>query len=212
VDINKIRRENLLKIVNDKYKNLNRFTSELNLGHGNIYNVIKGHRNFGERLARDLEIQIGLEPFALDKSDNELPHIQMATVRQYAINACAGNGNEVFLEDVAEPISIPLEELQERRMKSKDVYVVRVKGSSMIPTFNERDYIFVYEIVENIKNYDVYLVKYDNEIMIKRIENIANTIALKSDNADKLKYPDIVVREDVPFDIMGRIFYKMGSF
>ncbi len=212
MDINKIRRNNLWKIVNEKYKNLNRFTSELNLGHGNIYNVIKGHRNFGERLARNLEIQIGIEPFSLDKSGNEFEPVKMVLVKQYAVKACAGDGYEVFLEDEIEPVSIPIEVLERKGFKSKDVYVIKVIGLSMIPTFYEDDYIFIHGIVDDIKNYNIYLIQYDNMLVIKRVEKIGNIITLKADNQDKLKYPDIVARENVQFKIMGHIFYKMGDF
>lgn len=138
---------------------------------------------------------------------------KMATIKLYNVKACAGDGRECFIEDTTSPLWLPWKILTRLGLKPEDIYAVEVDGLSMMPTYCPEDYIFIAktEEMKRIKNYDPYLVKYDNELMIKRLEKIGEIITLKSDNPDKNRHPDREVKAGIQFEVMGKIIKKLGE-
>ncbi len=210
-NLNQVRINNL-KLLISKYKNLLAFSRQHGIDYARLHMCLNGKRNASEKLVRDVERKLNLELGVLDKHQAlEIKPVKMVLVKQYAVKACAGDGMEILLEDEIEPVSIPIKVLQQRGLKPQDVFAVEVIGSSMMPTYNEEDYIFVNKNHGKILNYKAYLIKYDYKLMIKRLEKVGSVITLKADNPNKNEYPDIIVREDIPFEILGHIFYKMGE-
>lgn len=76
-------------------------------------------------------------------------------------------------------------------------------GSLMLVDTNEREF-------DNFINNKVYVFKADSEMICKRaIRNLNGTVVLKSDNTDKILYPDQTIDRETfgQFEMFGRVRY-----
>jgi len=95
--------------------------------------------------------------------------------------------------------------------KLDDLQMVTVVGSSMSPTINNGDKVFISEFAkdEEVYNSIMYLVLYENRTYIKRLQinPVNKMIRLVSDN-DKYETFEIPENELRDFKIIGRVIFK----
>lgn len=223
-ELKKLRQHRLIDYIDNKHRgNIRECSIQNKIDYSSLYKYYHGTKLIGDGAARGLcdKLNLTLGYFDQDNvSENPEQKSKMATIESVIMapvklkefKVCAGPGLEAVIEETREIIGIPWKILKSYGLKPEQVFAAEVDGASMVPTYNSEDYIFVAttDSMREIKNYEPYLVKYDFELMVKRLEKIGNTVTMKSDNQDKNRYPDRVVQEGIDFDIVGRIIAKMG--
>ncbi|RTL11270.1 MAG: helix-turn-helix transcriptional regulator [Neisseriaceae bacterium] len=208
---------NYTKIITEyieaNHKNLNQFCKEYEINYGMMHSIVNGKKSFEIAAAKNIEDKIYAKTGVRIFSDPASNEVKLAAVKLFHIKASAGVGRECFLEDSNEPIGMPWKILKRYGLNPDDVMALEVDGISMIPTYNPEDYIFVATTAEmkRIRNFEPYLIRYDNELMIKRLEQIGDNLIMHSDNPDKNKYPPRNIIKGIDFEIIGRIFKKLGD-
>lgn len=122
-------------------------------------------------------------------------------------------GGSFILSEVKEPVKIPIT-LISHFSKNKTYSIINAIGDSMTPTINNKDKLIV-EHCENeqIKDNQVYIFCYNNEIYVKRLVKNIDEIIVKSDNLDPIYRPRIIEKEDMNnIYIIGEIVGLMRNF
>lgn len=125
------------------------------------------------------------------------------------IKAAAGNGYFNDDESEIEVISLP-KALVTMNVKSGKIDAIKVHGDSMTPTIKENDIIFVSTKDTEVEDNRIYVLKYGEEIRVKRIfKRRGEKILLRSDNTI---YPDEEVSvHDEDIKILGKVIYNMAD-
>ena len=140
----------------------------------------------------------------IDNSKVDIPYFENSY-------ACAGAGI-INYEETPKPITFDRSFLETQlNMKNfKNVHIIKVKGNSMEPTFKSGTFLMI-NPMENegnsIENGSIYVVRYYEDIMVKRVvrNNKTKEVLLHSDN--KIEHPSIEIKnEDInDFQIIGRV-------
>jgi len=125
------------------------------------------------------------------------------------IKAAAGNGYFNDDESEIEIISLP-KAVVTMSVKSGKIDAIKVYGDSMSPIIKENDIIFVSTQDVEIQDNRIYVLRYDDEIRVKRIfKRRGDKILLRSDNTI---YPDEEVSvNDEDIQILGKVIYNMAN-
>jgi phage repressor protein C with HTH and peptisase S24 domain len=82
--------------------------------------------------------------------------------------------------------------------KEEDLFIMRIKGNGMYPTFEKEEMIVFKKCnLKDIKQDDVVLIKHKNQLKIKRFKQLTNCRLLVSDN--KEEYNPIKVDKNINF-------------
>lgn len=119
------------------------------------------------------------------------------------IKASAGNGY-INYDDKKAYIKIPFELVP---VSNKELEIIKVDGDSMEETISSGDFIFVNKKCIDAINGKIYLVRYEDELYIKRYFNINNEIILKSDNKF---YPDIKPKPNEHLELCGKVVGRLN--
>ncbi len=107
--------------------------------------------------------------------------------------ASAGNGylnmeNSIRTETILQLCDNPI---------PKNAFFVEVSGESMYPTLLDGDLVIVNPNYADVNlNNKVCVVKYDNQIFIKRVSVKKDFLVLMSDNPDRVKYSDLIIPKE----------------
>lgn len=147
----------------------------------------KGAKPFGEKMARDICIALGLPEGWFDSTDG-LPEklaVSQVVIDVLNVSASAGYGSTSDLVEVVSQLRYVPEQYHEyyRGMNPDTVRVINVKGDSMYPTFQHGDLLFI-DIDSNFFDGDgVYVFTYDNHTYVKRLQKTGKSLCVISDNA-----------------------------
>lgn len=125
------------------------------------------------------------------------------------IKASAGNGYcNSEISDV-EIISLP-KAIIDKKINAGKIDAIRVHGDSMTPTIRENDIIFVATNMQEIYDNKIYVIRYGDEIRVKRIfKRRGEKILLRSDNQ---AFPDEEVSvHDEDVAVLGQVIYNMAD-
>lgn len=118
------------------------------------------------------------------------------------IKASAGNG--YINDENKEPDFIVL---PKSMVKGKKINALKVDGDSMSPNIKPNSIIFVDLGKTKLKKASVFVVRYDDEVFVKRLEELGEHILLRSDN---IAYNTITAKkEDVV--IIGQVINSMAT-
>ena len=125
------------------------------------------------------------------------------------VKASAGNGYCNSETSDVEIISLP-KAIIDKRIKSTRIDAIRVHGDSMNPTIKENDVIFVATNMQEIYDNKIYVIRYGDEIRVKRIfKRRGEKILLRSDNQ---AFPDEEVSvHDEDVAVLGQVIYNMAD-
>ena len=149
---------------------------------------------------------------ALDAASN-LPANDSVVIKPYCPKAIFGDG--VAENDVAFSEALPFSRraLDYYQMPHvDDLATFRANGDGMRPTIEDGQLIML-NLADTVpESSKVYLVCMDNRLFIKRFVYTPAGWLLRSDNPDKLTYPDFkLTNEDMAtLDIQGRIVWRAG--
>lgn len=101
-----------------------------------------------------------------------------------------------------------------RKCGDKDsMRIFAVDGDSMEPTLHNKDLVMINQSQTDIRSGQIYLLRFENELMIKRLERRAmGEIYISSDNP---RYEPITIKptdEGVDFQVFGRMVWLCREF
>lgn len=140
------------------------------------------------------------EPAYYNKTDDH----EFTTVPFYNIAASAGDGN--YLED-REPLPMKFRSYWIKnvmQVSAIDLFLMKVDGDSMEPTFEHGDMILVNRAQKKVVKDNVYVCRMDSLYVVKRIQRIpGNRYRLTSDN--ELYHPIEADIADNRIEVIGRV-------
>ena len=164
-------------------------------------------------LSQPLILQCGALPITTWDDPSDLPEGQYVIIPRRRINLSAGNGNLVFEEEEAPGLAFTTQWVRQTGIKPNNAIVVYAKGDSMEPKIHDGDILLVDLAVTQVRDGEVYAVRYNHEVRVKRLFcRYDGSLILRSDNA--AKYPDEVVppeHQDGHVHILGRVIWRGGG-
>lgn len=181
----------------------------------------KNPKSVGDAIARKIEEATNLPAGYLDfQHDFETVKSKMLPVPLMKFKVCASSGIEAWTEEIETVLSIPEIVAQRKKINTKNLICIEVSGECMSPTYNSGDFVFVdrsYSDPSTMINNRTYVVKYNSELSLKRLEKFPNYMLMKSDNPNKIIFRDREVsfsdinEGKVNFEIVGLVVYSMGD-
>ena len=210
-----------LKVLGIKLEDLSK---RINLPHSQVRHLSAGGKKITPEIASNIEKTTGIsaawillgigEMFdkpsgSLSKAFEDDKGSRYAVSYYPNIKAAAGNGYFNDDESEIEIISLP-KAVVTMNVKSGKIDAIRVHGDSMNPTIRENDIIFVSTQDIEVQDNRIYVLRYDDEIRVKRIfKRRGEKILLRSDNTI---YPDEEVStQDKDIQILGKVIYNMAD-
>lgn len=210
-----------LKTLGIKLEDLSK---RINLPHSQVRHLSAGGKKITPEIASDIERTTGINAAWLllgtgDMFDKPSGALAKAfgdnTGSRYSISyypdikASAGNGYcNSEISDV-EIISLP-KAIIDKKINAGKIDAIRVHGDSMNPTIRENDIIFVATNMQEIYDNKIYVIRYGDEIRVKRIfKRRGEKILLRSDNQ---AFPDEEVSvHDEDIAVLGQVIYNMAD-
>lgn len=136
-------------------------------------------------------------------------------VPQFDIYGSCGSGSIIDTVEVKGGLVFSRKWLREQNLPTQDdLRVIYAKGDSMFPFIEDGQVLLVnpHDVIP--KSNKVYFICIDGQYYVKRLINMVTHWVIRSDNPDKVQYPDIKlsmddIKENV--EIEGRICWKGGS-
>lgn len=146
--------------------------------------------------------------------------ISLSHVLKYNFLASLGLQNKMFIDDIVDTNNVQLpvygkasagngylnmENVLRKETISifpgekmpQGAFIVEVSGESMYPTILDGDLVIVNPNCNDLNlNNKVCIVKYDNQVFIKRVSIKKDFVFLMSDNPDRVKYSDIIISKE----------------
>lgn len=112
----------------------------------------------------------------------------------------AGTGEFLFGVERAETISLPKDDLPDEPFD----YVLKINGDSMLPTYEDGEYIYVKSFSNggHVRSGMLAIVMYDNEVYFKKLYFDNSGVRLVSLNKE---YEDIVITDPSCFQVLGKV-------
>lgn len=132
-------------------------------------------------------------------------------------NVTAGLGRGRFNDEheveVEGRVAVPSSLIAARGWNIDRLRVVETDGMSMFPTLNDNEPVVVNLEEVKIVNGKVYAIEDDDEgLRIKRLTKQRDgRVLVRSDNPDKLSFPDDYLTPDTRTRIVGRVCYRSGE-
>ena len=217
--------EERLKIALKSLKiNYEELSKRIDLSLSNIKSMAVGRKIITPKIASDIERTTGISASWLllgtgDMFDKPAGTLAKAfgddsgsrySISYYPdIKASAGNGYcNSEISDV-EIISLP-KAIIDKKINAGKIDAIRVHGDSMTPTIRENDIIFVATNMQEIYDNKIYVIRFGDEIRVKRIfKRRGEKILLRSDNQ---AFPDEEVSvHDEDVAVLGQVIYNMAD-
>lgn len=154
------------------------------------------------------ESQAPQEPGAPSEKD-------YALIPQYSAKGDCGDG---YLNDHVEVnggLAFKREWLARMKARPENLFVIYADGDSMEPYIFEGDVVLFDRSETQVRDRAVYAIRRpDGGISIKRIiQQLSGAWLIRSDNPDKLAYPDEPISESVLHEmpILGRVIWRGGG-
>lgn len=145
---------------------------------------------------------------AYDKLD-EIGLGSYVSVKVYDVEASAGHGNFVWVENETDPILFRLRFFNARGKKPENARAIYVRGRSMEPLLEDGDTVLIDISDTRVIEGEIYAVMLWGELYIKHIDRIRDGFVLRSANPEF--GPREVVGEDLEgFRVLGRKFWRAG--
>lgn len=135
-------------------------------------------------------------------------------IKRYKVSGGAGNGVVNYEEPIIEFVELSaLYVRKELGIRHSEIAIISVKGSSMEPTLSDGDQIFVDLTRTRIESADVYVIRVDSELLIKRVQfKTDGMVWLISDN--KLFDPEQLTKQEAEsLCVVGKVLpCKFGKY
>ncbi len=127
-------------------------------------------------------------------------------VPKYDVQVSAGQGSLIHSEQVVSHLAFQENWIrQELGLDPSHIVLIQAIGDSMNPTFNAGALLLVNTKVNQIKNDSIYVINRDDELIVKRIQDLWNgQIKIKSDNP---KYEPLIIQKTDAIKIVGEVVW-----
>lgn len=182
------------------------------------------HKNLGENLARLIEEKLTLPKGWLDGDDNlEVDQARkveafpdgatlegFTLVKRRTVSLSAGNGSIAYIEEKAPPLAFRQEWLAKENLKADKLVIAYAKGDSMTPRIHDGDTLMIDTSQTVLRDGQIYALRIEDELRVKRIYKRTASIIIKSDNE---KYPEEVIPLDQAKElhVIGRVVWVSGT-
>ncbi|WP_297576234.1 S24 family peptidase [uncultured Deefgea sp.] len=237
MDIFETRRQNLRHLIDNRFGGvIAHLANQIDKQPAYLSRCLTGkaehRRNIGEKLAREIELKLGLINGALDLPPANVQAIDLdieptekeqgiyprpaskddyALIPQYSTKGACGTGFYNDHVEVIGELSFKRSWLNRLGISEYDACVIYASGDSMSPTIYDGDVVLVDQAHQQFKSGEVYAVLMDDEVIIKRITKEFGATLLRSDNTNKAIYPDINVPPGHDLNIIGRVVWRGGG-
>ncbi|RMS54027.1 CI repressor protein [Pseudomonas amygdali pv. photiniae] len=138
-----------------------------------------------------------------------------AFIPQYTAMAAAGAGHDNPHVEIRSTLAFKKEWLASKGLQPRNLRVIYADGESMWPAINDQDVLLVDSSqVEPVEN-GVFVIESstDGTVVKRLIRAPVQEWILRSDNADKAKYPDrfYLRSESNEHQIVGRVIWRGGD-
>jgi phage repressor protein C with HTH and peptisase S24 domain len=127
-------------------------------------------------------------------------------VPKYDVQVSAGQGSLIHSEQIVSHLAFQENWIrQELGLDPSHILLIQAIGDSMNPTFNAGALLLVNTKVDRIKNDSIYVINRDDELIVKRIQDLWNgQIKIKSDNP---KYEPLIIQKTDAIKIVGEVVW-----
>jgi phage repressor protein C with HTH and peptisase S24 domain len=174
--------------------------------------LINGKSSFGEKAARRIELDYGMNPGYLDQdaptNGPHEPDDDFVPVSRVLLKVSAGvTGFRVeHLEGNGPPIFFRADWFAQKGYKAERLYALKVSGESMEPGLWDGDLIVINSLDVQPVDGEVFVANYEGEVIIKRLERNAGEWWLTSDN------PRFKPKKcDEHAELIGKVIYKQSE-
>lgn len=220
-DIAEIRRKNLASWMEQSGMNQSEIARKLEVGRA--YLSLLQRRHFGEKSARSIEQKLRLpvgyldadadQPKVIDEWSvpSDLPPDVYAIVPRVDVRLSAGGGCIAERQDDLPPLAFRRDWLQKKLVTAKkNLRVVSVHGDSMEPLLFEGDIVLIDMGQCDIREFEVFAIRYCDELRIKRLsKRVGGGLLIRSDNKN---YTDelLSATEAEEVSVIGRMLWRGG--
>jgi len=143
-----------------------------------------------------------------EHSDPSLMHLPIVRLR---LSAGARDFEVEPDNEDGNTTTVPMSWIKQNGLNADKLMAMRVVGESMAPTLFPGDVVVVNTANTELEDGSVYLVNYEGESVLRRMERDAGEWWLKSDNIDQRKYGRKVWRDD-NYTLIGRVVRKESNY
>jgi len=140
------------------------------------------------------------------------PSQEFSAIHYVNVRLSAGiNGFEVdYHDEVMPPIFFRYDWLKSKGLTPKKLFACQVSGCSMEPRLYSGDSVIINTRSTTPIDGKVFAVNYEGEMLIKRMYRDNGSWYLRSDNADKTRYPDKLCAGDICI-IIGEVVHRQST-
>ena len=218
-----LRRTNLLAWMEKNNLSKSDLAGRLGVGRAYVSLIFRPDRFFGERAARSMELKLNMptgyldsdqsKPMAVEEwsTPTDLPADVFALVPRVAVALAAGNGTVVDIPQDLPPLAFRRDWLQRQLVTARNnLRTMEVKGDSMEPYLLDGDTVLIDMGQQDIKDSEVYALRYGSELRVKRLSRrFDGGLLIRSDNP---KYADeVLTAADLEHtSVLGRLLWRGG--
>jgi len=214
--MHQIRTKNLLKLVEDKYRdldNLNKLSKSIGKHTSYMHDiVITGKRTFSEKLAKQIEQILELPTGYLSIDHTSSDAVMQLGYKEvhvpfYEVKLSAGNGCEIVSDEQLGTTPVSAEFIKRRGVKASNLVAMRVSGDSMNPKILDGSEVIIDQADREIILDGKIYAYYTDECVakIKRLfKDSFGSLIIRSDNPN---WNDEIVKQENlhKIHIIGRV-------
>lgn len=142
------------------------------------------------------------------KKDNSETPDGFKLIKRLDIEASAGPGALVEVEDTFEVLAFREEWLRRRGINPLTTHALTARGDSMEPTIRDGDLLLVDKSIDHVRDNAIYVVVFAGRTLVKRLQLMRNgSVMIKSDNSAAFT-DEVVPAAEVPeIKVAGRVMW-----
>lgn len=218
------RRARLAELIATHYKSQADFVAQSGQSQSEVSGMVGGTKSFGEKKARTIEVQCGLELGWLDRQEEHVqasfpgamsvvPHDResdiFVQIPMVELRLSAGVTGFQTEPDRWEGGTLGMRRswIERTGLHPQKLIALKVRGESMEPSLYENDIVVINTADTRPVDGAVFAVNYEGEAVIKRFSRDAGDWWLTSDSSDQRKYHRKVCRGEACV-VIGRVVRK----
>ena len=168
---------------------------------------LRGARDIGPDLAREIEAALDLPKYSLDGDEESSDFV---TVARLSVEVGAGPGRIPSVVEELGALQFRRDFLRGAGVSPASAAIINVKGYSMDPTIKDGAVLLINKTDRIPKAGNIYAFSWDGEMLVKRFLLLNGLWIASSDNPDKVAFADIPIDGLAETLVQGRAIW-MGA-
>ena len=209
ISLDQTRRHNLLKIIADKgFKSTTAFAKQYGLFTSNLSLILNGSREFTDRLAKNIESKLGIEPGTLSKF--EARNDESYLINNFTIVSDSNNVDQLKDDGTFLSINQNLLELDKNNIQD----LISLPASSMLDResmagiLNKNSCLVFDKSQTQLIDGKIYLVNVKNKILIRKFSVINDQCFFITSLPDI--YKEILATNSY-ITVIGKLIYEINT-